>query len=98
MKYLDDKGIEWKPEERKVFEDLGFNGKTIYTTTVEQLKADGVPRGIAIAILEIIPDYVVQAQAPQPGKPPLLPLYFSGRGVGDEWILLLCLIFLFFLN
>jgi len=97
MKYLDDKGIEWKPEERKVFEDLGFNGKTIYTTTVEQLKADGVPRGIAIAILEIIPDYVVQAQAPQPGKPPLLPLYFSGRGV-DEWILLLCLIFLFFLN
>ena len=40
----------------------------------------------------------LDAPAPQPGKPPLLPLYFSGRGVGDEWILLLCLIFLFFLN
>ena len=39
----------------------------------------------------------LDAPAPQPGKPPLLPLYFSGRGV-DEWILLLCLIFLFFLN
>jgi len=40
----------------------------------------------------------LDAPAPQPGKPPLLPLYFSGRDVGDEWILLLCLIFLFFLN
>ena len=26
------------------------------------------------------------APASQPGKPPLLPLYFSGRDVGDEWV------------
>jgi len=78
MKYLDDKGIEWKPEERKVFEDLGFNGKTIYHTTQEKLENKGVPMGIAIAILEIIPDYVVQAQAPQPGKPPSSSTLFLG--------------------
>ena len=28
----------------------------------------------------------LDAPAPQPGKPPLLPLYFSGRDVGDELI------------
>jgi len=38
----------------------------------------------------------VPAPAPQPGEPPLLPLYFSGRGVGDEWIFSFSLTFLFF--
>jgi len=36
------------------------------------------------------------APAPQPGKPPLLPLYFSGRDVGDELIFYFSLTFLFF--
>ena len=37
------------------------------------------------------------APAPQPGKPPLLPLYFSGRGVGDEWIFSFSFLFYYFI-
>ena len=38
------------------------------------------------------------APAPQPGKPPLLPLYFSGHDVGDKWIIFSFFFSSFFLS
>jgi len=38
------------------------------------------------------------APAAQPGKPPLLPLYFSGHDVGDKWIIFSFFFSSFFLS
>ena len=57
-----------------------------------------IPVGLLGNIIALVPNYSPQVPtpAPQPGKPPLLPLYFSGRDVGDELIFYFSLTFLFF--
>ena len=70
------------------------------STLNDGLKEAGVNKFQTGTVKEYLAELKKTLDAPapvsQPGKPPLLPLYFSGRGVGDEWIFSFSLTFLFF--
>ena len=78
----------WEDAFSAIVETQKIVGEDLYDWDAAKLENLKIPAGVANRIMKLVPNHPSRATAPapQPGKPPLLPLYFSGRDVGDELI------------